>query len=190
MLTMQDPHNPYAAPATAELGPVASDHVDGGELAGRGQRLLASIIDTVLIIVVIIVAVVLGVISTDEKASKANELVGVLIAVVAHLAINGWLLHTQGQTLGKKLMGIRIVRGDGKPGSILDFYVKRTLPIQIIALIPIGNFFSLIDALFIFRADRRCIHDQFAGTEVIASTSSRPRKLMDMPPRQTPSPRQ
>ncbi len=35
-----------------------------------------------------------------------------------------------------------------------------------LGLIP---FYSLVDALFIFRSDRRCIHDLIAGTVVVKS---------------------
>jgi uncharacterized RDD family membrane protein YckC len=37
-----------------------------------------------------------------------------------------------------------------------------------VALIPvIGGFLPLVDVLFIFRHDRRCIHDLLAGTNVV-----------------------
>ncbi|MEA2700447.1 MAG: hypothetical protein QOI66_4718, partial [Myxococcales bacterium] len=39
----------------------------------------------------------------------------------------------------------------------------------IISAIPyLGGLYALVDALFIFRDDRRCIHDLIAGTRVIA----------------------
>jgi uncharacterized RDD family membrane protein YckC len=34
----------------------------------------------------------------------------------------------------------------------------------ILGLIPL---YAIVDALFIFRGDRRCIHDMIAGTRVI-----------------------
>ena len=44
----------------------------------------------------------------------------------------------------------------------------RYFPLAVIAQIPFaGGIFSLIDCLFIFREDRRCIHDLIAGTKVV-----------------------
>jgi uncharacterized RDD family membrane protein YckC len=31
----------------------------------------------------------------------------------------------------------------------------------------VGNFVGILDALFIFRSDRRCIHDLIAATRVV-----------------------
>jgi uncharacterized RDD family membrane protein YckC len=38
------------------------------------------------------------------------------------------------------------------------------------ALAGIGWIFALVDALFIFREDRRCLHDFIAGTRVVRAT--------------------
>lgn len=40
----------------------------------------------------------------------------------------------------------------------------------VISAIPLaGAAFGLVDILFIFRADRRCIHDLIAGTHVVTA---------------------
>jgi hypothetical protein len=45
--------------------------------------------------------------------------------------------------------------------------LKRYLPVQVVGSIPVlGMFASLVDVLFIFRDDRRCVHDLIAGTQV------------------------
>ena len=44
----------------------------------------------------------------------------------------------------------------------------RIIPVWVVSVIPvIGSFIPLVDALFIFRKDRRCVHDLIAGTHVI-----------------------
>jgi len=66
------------------------------------------------------------------------------------------LLTKDGQTLGKKALGIRIVKmNTGENGG----FVPNVL-LRLIANGPIGNkpFYGLVDILFIFRSDRRCIH--------------------------------
>ena len=44
----------------------------------------------------------------------------------------------------------------------------RYLPTSAVSLIPYaGSFVALLDVLFIFRRDQRCIHDHLAGTVVV-----------------------
>jgi uncharacterized RDD family membrane protein YckC len=50
----------------------------------------------------------------------------------------------------------------------------RYLPISLAALIPvIGPYLSLVDVVFIFGSERRCIHDRLAGTKVVKVRKSR-----------------
>ena len=54
------------------------------------------------------------------------------------------------------------------PGCGESVVLKRNVSMQVLAMIPIvGNFIALIDALMIFRASRKCLHDDIAGTKVI-----------------------
>jgi len=67
--------------------------------------------------------------------------------------------------LGKKLAGIRIVLKDTQEnGGFAVNVLKRGVLNGLLSLIP-GYF--LADSLFIFREDRRCLHDMIAGTVVI-----------------------
>jgi uncharacterized RDD family membrane protein YckC len=46
--------------------------------------------------------------------------------------------------------------------------LKRSLPITLFSLIPvIGGLLGLANIGFIFRKDRRCLHDIIAGTKVV-----------------------
>jgi uncharacterized RDD family membrane protein YckC len=85
------------------------------------------------------------------------------------LSIQIYLLTTRGQTMGKKLLGIKIVNFDDEtnPGFVKAFLL-RVLVNGLIGAIPfIGMVYSLVDLGFIFRADRRCLHDYIAGTKVV-----------------------
>jgi hypothetical protein len=66
-------------------------------------------------------------------------------------------------------VGTQIV--DAQTGALvplLPLFLKRNVSMQVLAMIPIvGNFIALIDALMIFRASRKCLHDDIAGTKVI-----------------------
>ncbi len=76
-------------------------------------------------------------------------------------------LHNFGWTVGKKIMGIRIVSvTTGKNGGFTQNVILRYLFPAV--LIPFSSLLTLfIDGLFIVRKDRRCLHDLVAGTEVI-----------------------
>jgi len=85
------------------------------------------------------------------------------------LLLNGYLLAKYGQTVGKKLVGTRIVSHvDERILPLGRVFGLRYLPLSIIAQIPVvGGFVGIIDGLFIFRKDKRCIHDLIAGTKVV-----------------------
>ena len=56
-------------------------------------------------------------------------------------------------------------------GNILTLstvLLKRYLPMSAVSLIPIlGGLLAIIDVLFIFRKDKRCVHDLIAGSKVV-----------------------
>ncbi len=44
----------------------------------------------------------------------------------------------------------------------------RAIVNGMIGMVPyVGGIYGLIDSLFIFREDRRCVHDLIAGTKVV-----------------------
>ncbi|MFZ9745396.1 MAG: RDD family protein [Opitutaceae bacterium] len=96
---------------------------------------------------------------------------------LALLGIQIFLLTSRGQTLGKILLGVRVVRaGDGEKPGFLRAWLLRELPsgaIQgMLQLVPIVGFFLRFafvttNYLMIFREDRRCLHDFIAGTRVV-----------------------
>jgi uncharacterized RDD family membrane protein YckC len=93
-----------------------------------------------------------------------------LFAFLAFVLIHGYFLRATGQTIGKKLTGIRIAGPDGKVPDFAKVILVRYFPIWLVSLIPfVGGFLVLLDVLFIFRSDRRCIHDLIAGTRVVTA---------------------
>jgi uncharacterized RDD family membrane protein YckC len=94
-----------------------------------------------------------------------------MAAGVAYLALVGlqaYLIATTGQSIGKRWFKIKIVKLDGSQVNFVTGVLVRQWLITLLQYIPgIGSVTSLIDVLFIFRADRRCIHDFLAGTKVI-----------------------
>ena len=68
-------------------------------------------------------------------------------------------------------MSLRIVNAiDGTNPGFFKAFLVRFILTQIITSIPtIGALYFIIDPLFIFRNDRRCIHDLMAKTIVVDS---------------------
>ena len=82
-------------------------------------------------------------------------------------AINLWTLHRHRASLGKMALKLRIVRRDGSEVELWRIVALRWLPTAVIGFVPGLNLLNLIDALFIFREDRRCVHDMVADTVVV-----------------------
>lgn len=79
------------------------------------------------------------------------------------------LLSVRSQSVGNILLRTRIVRvSDGQPGGFLRAFLLRGFLARLIRQVPfLGGIFWIVDSCFIFRDDRRCLHDLIAGTKVV-----------------------
>jgi len=163
--------NPYQTPAT-DIGS-GEEAATGAELASPWIRLLAAFIDGLFIMLFIFpVQYLMGIydgfpehmVEPDFITTFSIALVGILVYGV----INGYMLHKNGQTLGKLICKIKIVRVDFSQASLSRIVFARYLPITAVGQIPIfGGIVSLVDVLMIFRKSRQCLHDNIADTVVI-----------------------
>ena len=90
-------------------------------------------------------------------------------AMICYLLYQTYLLSTTGQTVGKRLLNVSVVRweDEGPPGFFRAVFLRCLVP-ALIALIPgTGLVFLILDPLFILGGERRCLHDWLAGTKVI-----------------------
>jgi uncharacterized RDD family membrane protein YckC len=188
---------PTGAPPVISAGSVAGPIVATSSLvqAERGTRLLARVIDWAIEFACAIPGgIILGgeflkVVVTVSQGGEPDfdQLdyqrlgLGALVLTLSWLtllAIQVWMLTTRSQSIGKRIMKIRIVRmeGDAKPGIVYAWLLREFLitMIGIVAgLIPIlGPFllrpaFHIVDWCMIFRDDQRCLHDLIAGTRVV-----------------------
>jgi uncharacterized RDD family membrane protein YckC len=77
-------------------------------------------------------------------------------------------LDRYGQTIGKRVARIRIVRSNGERASLGRIFALRYLPMTLLGAIPfLGTLITLTDDLLIFRESRQCLHDQIADTIVV-----------------------
>ena len=143
-------------------------------------------------------SVVADIASTDtpfEKATRLSRLGAVLLDFVifsvpliplywilflyvgglVYLALLGVtivLVYRNAQTIGKKLMGIKVARTDGSRASLARIFWLRNVVNQLVTMVLVfvpfvGGFYPLVDTCMIFGEKRRCCHDYIADTIVI-----------------------
>lgn len=175
-----------APPATSTFTAALAAPVANVELAGRGARLGSFFLDYVCSVLAATPGlIILGptFLSIFMEAAQGREpdlsgvqaggmLLGIAVACLGSLimlVVQVVMLSTRGQTIGKRLVGIRVVRHpDGSQAGFVHGWLLRNLVPGVIQCLPwIGFAFFLVDACFIFRDDKRCIHDFIAGTQVV-----------------------
>ncbi len=179
----------FPAPETPRTGtssiPLDSSDFKAPEpsasLAGRGSRLGAYLLDQLIALVLILPGLwkLLQPFMKDLEAGNAptpEELLAniapalplLIIPLLAFVIVQVVMLVKNGQTIGKRMLGIRIVKLDGSNPGFTNVIIMRGILPGLIGGIPmVGPVFSLIDVLLIFREDHRCVHDMIAGTIVV-----------------------
>ena len=156
-----------------------------GEYAGFASRFVAFAIDLAIVVVmsgliswVIIASMSLVGIDlvepVDEAARNLIRVVTIigkvtLIIMPVFLLFVYWFIFwmVTGQTVGKRMMGVRVARIDG--GRMKASNTLRRIIMYFLGMIPffLGFFWILIDD------ERRGWHDKFAGTCVIYAWNAR-----------------
>ena len=92
-----------------------------------------------------------------------------LLGVLAMLGLQIYLLVTRSQTIGKYLLKTQIFDYEtNEPAGFVKTFLLRIVVNGLIGGIPcVGPIYTLVDILFIFGEERRCLHDQLAGTYVV-----------------------
>jgi uncharacterized RDD family membrane protein YckC len=141
-------------------------------LAGRGRRLVATLIDMVLVpALTVLLVMITGVMEDAEDYRDSMWMLNVfLLAVLSYLILNGYWLFTRGQTVGKRLMGVAIVASpSGERAAFWKLVCIRALffPLLFVVISPVLALLPIVDQGFVFRKNRRCVHDLAAGTSVV-----------------------
>ncbi len=125
------------------------------ELASRQRRLVGSLVDAALALVPY------GLMQLDS-----DPLIVLGMALfLALIIVQCTLLTRTGQTIGKRVAKTRIVReATDDNGGFVTNVLMRAVVASLPNIIPV---YWIVDALFIFREDRKCVHDWIAGTRVV-----------------------
>ncbi len=157
--------NPYQATSAS----LEHSVVEPFAPASRGHRMGASLIDALLMMAIALPIAYFGFQFNlfAEQLDWHLELAFGAILFVVYLILNGYWLQKDGQTIGKKLCAIRVVRSDNSPATFFTLVVVRYLPWAIVSAFEVVSWLAFIDVLFIFGEKRQCLHDMIADTKVI-----------------------
>jgi uncharacterized RDD family membrane protein YckC len=168
------------APSRVAPEPVPGRHV----LAPWGLRAVAYILDglivgvvTTLIIVLITGAAggvgFLGGDTTGYGGLVVGFLFSTLIATAVALLYSPiWMVRTNGQTLGKQLMGIRVIRPDGRRIEFL-YALVREVVVKTFLFAGLGGSLTfgllwLLDCLWpLWDDENRALHDMIVNSRVV-----------------------
>ncbi len=152
-------------------GEVYCRHCKPPELvpADPGQRLRGQLCDGLMYLAAMVVLVLPGLLLKNNELT----LVFLPLGLIACFVINAYLLKTSGQSVGKRMVGTRIVTTMGGPAPFGRTLMLRSVMPTLIGYVPgLGSLFGLLDALFVFGKTRQCLHDHMAGTIVVSAAAS------------------
>jgi len=140
------------------------------DYAGLVERAVAAIIDQILIGIVTGVLIALGIGGASFAISTGNvaEAIAAMFTVMIVTTVL-WILYftilegTSGQSLGKRIMHIRVVREDGAPMDLVTAFIRNLL--RIIDYLPTLYIFGII--MILISNERQRLGDMAAKTVVI-----------------------
>jgi uncharacterized RDD family membrane protein YckC/DNA-directed RNA polymerase subunit RPC12/RpoP len=167
----------------ASYVPLSQMNFQGYSLASAWARLFAQFVDCLLVctcaglgFVVLSWLAKRGLAIEDPytalKRSDDSSIVTLVSLMVAPglFMLTQWVLLTiSGQTIGKKILMIRIVTDNGELPGFVRAVLIREWCCALLGMVPlVGGLFRFLDPLFIFTSSRKCLHDHIAGTRVVS----------------------
>jgi uncharacterized RDD family membrane protein YckC len=145
-------------------------------LATLGQRFLARVIDTVVLIVIGLAVSVIalgGDFTHPGDASYSKQVLVGSLGYILYFVLEGAMTAARGQTLGKMALRIRAARvvDGGVPGQAGWLRAAVYVLPGVLSAILIGPLFWLVNSLWCTwdKPYRHCLHDKAAKTVVVAA---------------------
>lgn len=148
------------------------------ELAGLGSRFLAYLIDTIIQVLILLGVFYVGTVlfGTIGLLAGSPNMSGTLMSVLSVLALfvvyEGYFIffetRWQGQSVGKKILHLRVVKDEGYPVSFWDSVLRNLLRV-VDAMPPLSFFpsYGLGSAVLLSNRQAKRVGDFVAGTLVI-----------------------
>ncbi|HGO6955113.1 TPA: RDD family protein [Neisseria meningitidis] len=179
----------------------ASDNRNGQEIevgiAGAGDRILAALLNqlfTFLVLLVPFAGLIAFAIKNEGRIGGSEEIFGLLlgmtsfwvglVGILVYTVVQIYYMSRDGQSLGKKIMRIRVLKTDGRnPGFVGTVLVREIAWSVLVAIIAaviglaVGDngenainllaFLANFVLLFMVKRDRRTLYDILADTVVV-----------------------
>ena len=138
------------------------------DLAERETRLGAAILDHVIFGAMVCAPILVATFITWHDPNALMVLVLGLLLTLAGFVSWCWLtilyVERNGQSIAKKILGIKVVRVDGSAISLGRLFWLRNVLNQLLCFVPL---YGIIEVLFVFGDSRQCLHDRIADTIVV-----------------------
>lgn len=141
------------------------------DAASIGRRFVALWIDGLILTIPLVITVFLVFLPLGFLADEAAEtplalvaqLVISLLFAAAFVLYEGLMLASGGQTLGKKVMSLKVVTAEGNEIAKGQAWTRAVCR-QLLSFVPC---LGMIDYLVAFGQEKTCIHDIMAKTRVV-----------------------
>jgi uncharacterized RDD family membrane protein YckC len=194
---MAPPTPPAAPPARETYAPPTPRDVPARELADWWTRAGAFVLDQLVIAGAVIAAVVVALLFVDDPAGDTARIVAYAIALPFGFLYAPLLMARagarNGQTLGKQLVGIRVVQIDGAPVTFWTGILRTVVGQQLLIAVTF-YIYAVVDYLWPLRdPQNQALHDKIAKTWVLrtaAQVQTDPAWLGSPSPSPAPAPPQ
>ncbi len=136
-------------------------------IADPGRRLLARLIETLLQGGPALAGIGIGFATGSRDVMRLGLLASAAATFVVFVLSIVWL-HRYGQSVGKRILGLRIVRANGERAGLTRLFLLRELLPLLVFLVPwVGAGAYFLDRVVVLANPRRCLHDYLADTIVV-----------------------
>ena len=153
------------------------------QLAGLGSRSAAFIIDQLLLMAFNILSVIVLFFVLDGMSKMEFIFIGnslpIALTIIALFIINwgyffAFEFFSGGRTIGKKLIGIRVIQENGHSITLLSSFIRNL--IRIIDSLPTAYFLGIL--MIFFHSKHKRLGDLVAGTIVVHERKAKRKKKL------------
>jgi uncharacterized RDD family membrane protein YckC len=146
----------------------------GYEIAGIGSRFMAAFVDTLIIVLIIFIVILTGIallqvpdILSDDLGETASAWILAIFSLIIFVVLWGYYIAFEllwnGQTPGKRLFKLRVIRTSGTPVTVTDVLVRNL--VRLVDFLPLSYGVGVV-SMFVSKQSQR-LGDLAAGTLVV-----------------------